>query len=94
MAKSKHMTRLFVIACSATILTTAGASAQKAASEAGPGASAKTIACMTVCEETQMKCLQPVAQVPPGHRTIKDINTFNACNRSEEVCDRRCRKRK
>lgn len=93
MAKSIHMTR-FVIACSATILTTAGASAQKAASEAGPGASAKTIACMTVCEETQMKCLQPIAQVPPGHRTIKDINTFNACNRSEEVCDRRCRKKK
>jgi hypothetical protein len=93
LAKSIRLTHLLLIACSTTILAISGASAQKAASEAGSGASAKLIACMTVCEQTQMTCLQPIAQVPAGQRTIKDINAFNACNRTEEVCDRRCRKK-
>lgn len=93
LAKSIRLTHLLLVACSTTILASSGASAQKAASEAGPRASAKLIACMTVCEETQMTCLQPISQVPPGHRTIKDINAFNACNRTEEVCDHRCRKK-
>jgi hypothetical protein len=91
--KSVRLTALLVIACFTAILSIAGASAQNAAKEAGPGASAKLIACMTACEQTQMTCLQAVSQVPPGRRTIKDINAFNACNRTEEVCDRRCRKR-
>jgi len=92
-AKSIRLTLLFVIACSTAMLAVAGASAQKATSEAGRGASAKLIACMTACEETQMTCLQGIAQVPRGQRTIKDINAFNACNRTEEVCDHRCRKK-
>ena len=93
MANSIRMTLVFVTACVIEIVITGGANAQNAATEAGPGASAKVIACMTACEQTQMACLQGATQVPPERRTIKDINAFNACNRAEEVCDHRCRKK-
>jgi hypothetical protein len=72
----------------------AAGAAGTAATEAGPGASPKVIACMTACEQTQMACLQGALQTPVAQRTIKDINTARACNRAEETCDRRCRKAK
>jgi hypothetical protein len=86
------MTLMLAIACIIGIGTVAGAGA--AGSEAGSGASPKVIACMAACEQNQMTCLQGPAQVPPERRTIKDINTFRACNRAEETCDHRCRKAK
>ena len=70
----------------------AAAPAPTAAAEAGPGASPRTIACMTACEQTQMTCLQGALQTPVEQRTIKEINTARACNRAEETCDRRCRR--
>jgi len=93
MAKSIRMTLMLVIACIIGIGTIARAGAENAVSEAGPGASPKVIACMTACEQTEMACLQGPAQIAPEQRTVKDINIFRACNRAEEVCDRRCRGR-
>jgi hypothetical protein len=88
-AKSIRMMLLPII----TGITAVGSVAvANPASEAGPGASPKVIACMAACEQTQMTCLQGPSSVPPQQRTIKDINTFRACNRTEEVCDHRCRK--
>jgi hypothetical protein len=69
----------------------AAVAAGTAATEAGPGATPRTIACMTACEQTQMTCLQGAMQTPVERRTIKDINTARACNRAEERCDHRCR---
>jgi hypothetical protein len=88
------MTFILKTACVIYIGTVAAAAAQSAATEAGPGAPPKMIACMTACEQTQMTCLQGPAQTPPERRTIKDINTVRACNRAEERCDRQCRTRK
>ncbi len=65
--------------------------AQPAVKEAGPKATAKTIACMDTCEQTQMTCLQSVLQIPLERRTIKEINQVHACNRTEETCDHKCR---
>ena len=69
----------------------AAVAAPTAATEAGPRATPKMIACMTACEQTQMSCLQGALQTPVEQRTIMDINTARACNRTEERCDRRCR---
>jgi hypothetical protein len=85
------MTRVLQRACLIYLAAVVTAGAQTAAQEAGPKATPKQIACMTACEETQMTCLQGPMQVPAGQRTIKDINSFRACNRAEETCDHRCR---
>ena len=87
------MAKIALLLLTACIVNLATVSLSRAASEAGPGASAKLIACMTACEQTQMACLQGPAQIPPERRTIKEINTSRACNRAEEICDHRCRKR-
>jgi len=70
----------------------APAGAATTAQEAGPKATPKVIACMAACEQAQMACLQGPSAVPPERRTIKDINAFRACNRTEETCDHRCRR--
>jgi hypothetical protein len=90
--KSIRTMLLPIIIGTIAVAGVAGGSAASPASEAGPGASPKVIACMAACEQTQMTCLQGPSSVPPQARTIKDINTFRACNRTEEVCDHRCRK--
>jgi hypothetical protein len=90
MTRKRSMAWMVKTAC-ITIIGTVGAAAQPAATEAGPGAPPKMIACMIACEQTQMSCLQGPTQIPPERQTIKDINTVRACNRAEETCDRRCR---
>jgi len=92
----KSASRAWMSLCAGMIYigTVAAAGAATAAQEAGPGATPKMIACMVACEQTQMACLQGPLQVPPERRTIKDINTFRACNRAEETCDHRCRRSK
>jgi hypothetical protein len=92
-AKLIRMALPFMIACIVNLGTLSVGRAANSGSEAGPGASAKVIACMTACEQTQMACLQGPAQIPPAQRTIKDINASRACNRAEEVCDHRCRRK-
>jgi hypothetical protein len=78
-------------ACIVCFATGALAATPDTAAEAGPKATPKMIACMTACEQTQMTCLQGALETPVEQRTIKQINTARACNRTEERCDHRCR---
>ncbi len=90
MANSIRIILALVTVC----VVIAGANAQNAVSEAGREAPPTMVACMSACEQTQMACLQGPAQISPERRTMKDFNTVLACNRAEEVCDHRCRKKK